>query len=232
METRDIFRNLSPLDHRYSLSEKAVFDSLVPWLSEEASISACVKAEIALIIAHLMVRSPSGLQGGLREALEKAGASVSPEEVYAEEEKTRHNIRALVNVLKERVPPETAPLVHLGATSVDILDTSLAFRMKGCCREVVLPALRKLERGLCDFTEREAATPQTGRTHGQHAVPVTVGFAMAEYVSRLGKSILEIERLAENLKGKLAGAVGAYNAVSMMSGTRRNWKGSTWRNWD
>jgi adenylosuccinate lyase len=83
-------------------------------------------------------------------------------------------------------------------------------------REVALPLLKKLEILLCNFTEQEAATPQVGRTHGQHAVPITVGFAMAEYVSRLGKSIREIERLAGQLKGKLAGAVGAYNATSMI----------------
>jgi adenylosuccinate lyase len=233
METRDIFRNISPIDHRYSLSEKAVFDAAGAWLSEEASIAACVRAEIALVMAHLSLRggagdpasgpggegAASGINGvpaELRQALEQAGAAVNPEEVYAEEEKTRHNIRALVNVLKEKVPPETAALVHLGATSVDILDTSLAYRMKGCCREVVLPALGALETLLCDFAEREAETPQVGRTHGQHAVPITLGFAMAEYVSRLGKSVLEIRRLSGQLKGKLAGAVGAYNAPSMI----------------
>jgi adenylosuccinate lyase len=229
METRDIFRNISPIDHRYSVSERAVFDALSPWLSEEASIAACVKAEIALVIAHLAIRETRGPENPeraaapgptvspeLRAVLDRAGESVAPAEVYAEEEKTRHNIRALVNVLKKKVPAELAPLVHLGATSVDILDTSLAYRMKGCCRDVILPALRRLETLLCDFTEREAETPQAGRTHGQHAVPITVGFAMAEYVSRLGKSILEIERLSAGLKGKLAGAVGAYNATSMI----------------
>jgi adenylosuccinate lyase len=228
METRDIFRNISPIDHRYSVSERAVFDALASWLSEEASIAACVKAEIALVAAHLAIRASEGAEQSvprvhaagfspeLRAVLDKAGESVSPEEVYAEEEKTRHNIRALVNVLKKKVPAEFAPLLHLGATSVDILDTSLAWRMKGCCREVILPALRRLETLLCDFAEKEAETPQVGRTHGQYAVPVTVGFAMAEYVSRLGKSILEIERLASGLKGKLAGAVGAYNATSMI----------------
>jgi adenylosuccinate lyase len=224
METRGIFCNISPIDHRYSLSEKAVFDAVSSWLSEEASIAACVRAEIALVISHLSLRGgaedpASGINGvsaGLRRTLERAAAAVSPEEVYAEEEKTHHNIRALVNVLKEKVPPETAPLVHLGATSVDILDTSLAYRMKGCCREVVLPALGALETLLCDFAEKEAETPQVGRTHGQHAVPITLGFAMAEYVSRLGKSVLEIRRLSGQLKGKLAGAVGAYNALSMI----------------
>jgi adenylosuccinate lyase len=121
-----------------------------------------------------------------------------------------------VNVLKKKVPPETAPLVHMGATSVDILDTSLSYRMKHVTQEVALPNLRKLEVLLCDFAEKEAETPQVGRTHGQHAVPVTVGFAIAEYVSRLGKSILEIEKRSAELKGKLAGAVGAYNATAMI----------------
>jgi len=210
METRDIFRNISPLDHRYSLSEKEIFDALVPWLSEEGSIAACVKAELALIKAHVAIRE------GASAVSAELNITVTPEEVYAEEEKTRHNIRALVNVLKKKVPPALAPLVHLGATSVDILDTSLAYRMKHCCQDVVLPTLRKLEILLCNFAEKEAETAQVGRTHGQHAVPITVGFAFAEYVSRLGKSILEIERLSAGLKGKLAGAVGAYNATAVL----------------
>jgi adenylosuccinate lyase len=202
------------LDHRYSISEETLFNALLPWISEEASVKACVKAEIALVIAHLSVRGD--LTPALRAELEKAGEDVDPAEVYAEEEKTRHNIRALVNVLKKKVTVTIAPLVHLGATSVDILDTSLSWRVRGVTREVILLELKKLELLLCDFAEREAETPQVGRTHGQHAVPITVGFAMAEYVSRLGKSILEIECLEKNLKGKLAGAVGAYNATAMI----------------
>jgi adenylosuccinate lyase len=211
---RPVFQNISPIDHRYSISEEQLFEALVPWISEEASITACVRAETALILAHLRVRGK--LNPALRAELEEAAASVSPTEVYAEEEKTRHNIRALVNVLKRKVSGEIAPLVHLGATSVDILDTSLSWRIRGVLREVVLPELAVLETLLCDFAEREAETPQVGRTHGQHAVPITLGFAMAEYVSRLGKSILELRRLSLQLRGKLAGAVGAYNATSVI----------------
>jgi adenylosuccinate lyase len=214
MEVRDIFRNISPIDHRYSISERNVFESLTPWISEEASVTACVKAEIALIAAHLAMRNK--LNAAVRTGLEKAAAAVRPAEVYAEEEKTRHNIRALVNVLKRKVPSKFAPLVHLGATSTDILDTAFSWRMAGMTRGVVLPLLKKLELLLCDFTEREAETPQVGRTHGQHAVPITLGFAFAEYVSRLGKSIFEIEKRSKELKGKLAGAVGAYNANGMI----------------
>lgn len=214
MEERAIFRNLSPIDHRYSISEHDLFESLVPWLSEDAVIHACAKAEIALIKAHVTLRGkPSE---SLFSALDSVSASIDSEAVYAEEEKTQHNIRALVNVMKKLVPPEVAPLVHLGATSVDILDTALAYRMRGVTQAVVLPLLAQLERVLCDLAEREAETPQVGRTHGQHAVPITFGFAMAEYVSRLGKSILEIQDRSTKLRGKLAGAVGAYNATSVL----------------
>ncbi|MDR1126915.1 MAG: adenylosuccinate lyase [Treponema sp.] len=213
MKTRPIFQNISPIDHRYSLSEADVFNSLEPFLSESATILACTKAEIALIKAHLRISGKSSRD--LETSLDNI--TVDPEEVYAEEEETQHNIRALVNVLKRKVPPDIAPLVHLGATSVDILDTSFAYRIKGSTHTIVLPLLRKLELLLCDFTEKEAETPQIGRTHGQQAVPITLGFAIAEYVSRLGKSILEIEERVNALKGKLAGAVGAYNAVSMLT---------------
>lgn len=214
METRNIFLNISPIDHRYSLSESAVFDRLSSHISEQAAIISCARAEIALVKAHLAVRG--GLDANLEKRLDAVATEIDPSRVYAEEEKTKHNIRALVNVLKEMVPAEVAPLVHLGSTSVDILDTALSVRVRDCVKEVILPELRELETKLCEIARREAATPEVGRTHGQHAVPITFGFAVAEYVSRLGKSILEIEARADGLAGKLAGAVGAYNATSMI----------------
>ena len=212
--SRNIFCNLSPLDHRYSLSEKELFQKLSAHLSEEAAVLSCAKAEVALIKAHLSLQGQ--LDSKTEDELDGIAARVDPAAVYKEEEKTRHNIRALVNVLKTLVPPDIAPLVHLGATSADILDSATAFRVRECIRNVVLPVLRDLELALCHIAEREAETPQVGRTHGQHAVPITFGFAIAEYVSRLGKSILEIERLSRSLKGKLAGPVGAYNGICMI----------------
>ena len=56
METRNIFQNLSCLDHRYSLSEKEVFGKLSQYISEEAAVRSYAKAEAALIKAHLSVR--------------------------------------------------------------------------------------------------------------------------------------------------------------------------------
>lgn len=214
METRDIFENISSIDHRYSISERDVFERLSLCLSEKASVRYCARCEAALVKSHLALR------GALSEedarALDGAAEAVSPEEVYAEEEKTHHNIRALVNVFKTKVPPHLAPLVHLGATSADILDTALSCRMRDATQQVVIPELRRLELNLCRATKENADVPQVGRTHGQHAVPITFGWSLAEFVSRLGKSILRLEDLSRSLAGKLSGPVGAYNGLSMV----------------
>jgi adenylosuccinate lyase len=213
METRDVFDNLSPLDHRYWKANKEIFDALSSILSEKAQLRWCARVEAALLITHLELRGLA--RPALVETIENAAEAVDSAEIYEEEEKTRHNIRALVNVFQRKVPDDVASLVHLGATSVDILDTAKSLALREAVRKVVLPLLARVELELCRFAIDEAETAQVGRTHGQHAVPLTFGFAMAEYSSRLGKCILRVSELAADLRGKLAGAVGSYNALSM-----------------
>jgi adenylosuccinate lyase len=217
MEKRNIYLNLSPLDHRYFIANRELHEALARYLSEDAAVGYCVKVEIALLKALIpLAQNLDGNTKKLISALDEVPERVDPEEVYREEEKTRHNIRALVNVLKTKVPAQVSHLVHVGATSVDILDTAFSLRVKDAVRKVILPLLLELESGLVRLARDEAHTIQVGRTHGQHAVPITFGYAVAEYVSRLGQSLERMEKKSRNLRGKLSGAVGAYNAGSMV----------------
>ena len=208
------FFNLSPLDHRYYLANKELFESLSRFISEDGATRYCLKAEISLIKAHFSFADPDNVD--LPSRLDSLSERIGCDEIYAEEEKTQHNIRALVNVLTRHVPDEVRPYVHLGATSADILDTASSMRYRDAVLRVVLPLLVDLENLLIGLSRKHAETPQIGRTHGQHAVPITYGFALASYVSRLGQSIVEIESRARGLCGKLAGAVGSYNATTMI----------------
>ena len=214
MENRPVFQNLSPLDHRYWQANEKAFSELAAHLSEEAAVRYCTRVEAALLMTHLRLRGL--LTRDLEEAVARLESAVTPEAVAAEEAVTNHNIRALVRVIKRHLPDAAIPLVHLGATSVDILDTANALRTRSAVRLVILPRLITLERWLIGIARAHAATLQIGRTHGQHGVPITFGFAMAEYVSRLGKTIEEIAARAGDLRGKLAGAVGAYNSLSLI----------------
>lgn len=218
MISRNIFLSISPLDHRYYLANRVLFDKLASYISEEANLRYCIKVEIALLKNHMIFSNilDGSLEKNLKE-LDSIETKIDPEEIYSEEEKTHHNIRALVNVLKKYVPEKLKNFVHLGATSVDILDTASSVQYRDVVKEVVVPLLIELENKLINITLNESATPQVGRTHGQHAVPITFGFAVAEYVARLGKSILRISQKADDLRGKLSGAVGAYNAIGLVT---------------
>lgn len=205
---RNIFENISPLDHRYSLREEE-YQDYKKYLSEKARIGYQLQVEAALVkVLAKREICPAEVAGELLEVVK----DITVEEVYQEEKKTRHDIRALVNCIQKRVSDQAKPYVHFTTTSFDIVDTANSLRLKETSRELIIPTLIKLEKMLMDLADREKETVQIGRTHGQHAVPVTFGFTIAEYVSRLGNRIEEIGKKSQLLRGKIAGAVGAYNA--------------------
>jgi adenylosuccinate lyase len=206
------FDAASPFDARYYFADSVFFERLHPYVSEAAQIRylARVEAAIAATLADCGLCS-SAIAGDIA----RAANQVTPEEVYAEEHRIQHNIRALVNCIRQRVGPEAWPFVHLFATSADVMDTARALCLKEVTNDVVVPMLADLVRKLIQLARDHADTPQMGRTHGQHAVPTTFGFAMALYVSRFGQRLEQIVGAAQNLRGKFAGAVGAYNALAL-----------------
>lgn len=206
------FDSASPFDARYYFADPAFFARLRPYVSEVAQVRYLARVEAAL--AETLADAGACPPPAAAE-IARAAAAVSPEEVYAEEARIQHNIRALVNCIRNRVSPAAQPYVHLFATSADIMDTARALCLAEVTRDVLLPDLAALLRRLIAMARTHADTPQMGRTHGQHAVPLTFGFAVAQYVSRLGQRIEVIARAARNLRGKFAGAVGAYNALSL-----------------
>ncbi len=207
------FGAISPLDHRYRVSNPDLFEKLSTYLSEDATVRYQAKVEAALARGLAQRGICTHEQA---EQIARAAEQVTAAEVYEEERITRHNIRALVNVIQRRVSEDARPYVHLTATSVDVMDTARALQFRDATREVVLPSLIELWQTWEMIARREADTLQIGRTHGQHAVPITFGFAMAEYVARLGGRIEVVHAAAKNLRGKMAGAVGAYNASTLL----------------
>ena len=200
------FNGLDPLDGRY-------YDAAVAqYLSEEARIQyqAHVEAALAATLAEFGVCDES-----VAAEIDKASREITAAEVSAEEANTKHDVKALVNVLKSKISDKAKPYVHMTATSYDIVSTASAAQYKAAFENVIIPRLKELLATLVELSDKYAETVQIGRTHGQHGVPITFGFALAEYVSRLGSSIRMLEHLASSLQGKFSGAVGAYNASGL-----------------
>ncbi len=208
----NIFDCVSPLDFRYYGQDEQLRELLGPYLTERARVASELRVEVAAVqaLANLGV-----CEQQVADEVRKAVDQVTPEAVAAEERRIHHNIRALVNCLRRQVSPSSRPYIHLCLTSFDVIDTALAWRFKNVSNEVVVPQLLQLEQILIDLARREKDTLQIGRTHGQHAEPITFGFAMAEYVGRLGERIEAITSTGNNLRGKVSGAVGAYNASGL-----------------
>ncbi len=201
------FSAFSPTDYRYAV------DELRAYLSEESYVRYKAKIETAVV---RVFEKQGMIKKELCDEIVAATSSITAEEVYEEEKRTKHDIRALVNVIRSKVSDEAKPFVHLGATSYDVVDTANALRYKDAVLNVIVPDMLELERTWIKLARREKDTLQIGRTHGQHAEPVTFGFALAYYVNRWGSQILKVKEATENLVGKFSGAVGAYNATSLL----------------
>ena len=208
-----VFDTISPLDYRYYGTNPALIKELKPYLSEEALIQYLCKVEVALV--ETLAEEGICTQKNVDE-IKSALQFINAEDVYREEQRIHHLMRAVVNCFGRHVSSETTQFIHLTATSNDIICTAEAMRYQEFTQKILLPKLLQLEQTLIFLAEKEKATVQIGRTHGQHAVPITFGFAMSEYVARLGERIHEITKKAVFLRGQLSGAVGAYNAQSLI----------------
>jgi len=198
-----IFSLFSPTDYRYSIK------ALEPYLSEEAFIN--YQAQVEGALAKTLAKHGIGSQK-IAEEIVQAATKVTAKEVYEEENRIKHDVRALVNMIRKRVSDEAKPFVHVTATSMDIKDTANALRYRDATEKIILPDMVALEKTWIDLARKEKNTVQIGRTHGQHAEPITFGFAITQYVNRWGNRILKVKEASDNLVGKFSGAVGAYNA--------------------
>jgi adenylosuccinate lyase len=127
------------------------------------------------------------------------------------EHEIRHDVAALVRALAEASGPSGA-FVHLGATSYDIVDTANALQLKEALEliELRLDNLHEILRGKA---QQYKETLMIGRTHGQHALPITLGFKFAVWMCEISRHIQRLKGCEGRvIVGKMSGAVGTQAA--------------------
>ena len=133
-----------------------------------------------------------------------AEGALSAERILEIEETTRHDVIAFLTHVEE-LAGEPARWLHLGMTSSDVLDTSLAL----LCREAldrILDGVGALSAALARRAAEHAETPSIGRSHGIHAEPITAGLVFARWHAELERAQRRIERARDEISvGKLAG---------------------------
>jgi len=123
------------------------------------------------------------------------------------EREVKHDMVALVRAFAETCG-SSGGYVHFGATSSDIKDTALTLQMKDAL-ELIEGRLNDLEKILMDKALQYSETMMVGRTHGQHALPITLGFKFTVWMREISRHIQRVRQSKERvLVGKMSGAVG------------------------
>ncbi len=173
--------------------------------SDENKYSTWLKVEIA--VTEVLCEDKIVPSEDLQIIKEKAKFSVA--RVLEIEEETHHDVIAFLTNLSENIGPSSR-FIHLGMTSSDLLDTSLALLCKES-GEIILSKLKTFHRTLRKLAVQHKDTFQIGRSHGVHAEPITFGLKLALWSEEIKRHIDRFSYALEDIQyGKISGAVGTY----------------------
>jgi adenylosuccinate lyase len=195
-----------PIDTgRYGTSE------MLEVFEEKARVQRLLDVEAALALANAEVGDIP------QKDAEKIAAMASTKYVKVErmkaiEKEIKHDIASLVRALAEVCGPSGA-YVHLGATSYDIVDTANALQLKDAL-DIIEKKLVTLKSILQNQAAKYKETVMIGRTHGQHALPITLGFKFAVWGYEVSRHIKRLNDSRDRaLAGKMSGAVGTQASL-------------------
>ena len=141
---------------------------------------------------------------------EKAGFDVK--RIDEIEKTTKHDVIAFLTSVTEKVGPD-GRFLHMGLTSSDILDTSLACLLQEAA-DILLADLDELLKVLKRRAHDHKDTIMIGRSHGIHAEPITFGLKLANWYGEMQRNRERLKRARTAVSvGKIAGAVGTFSFV-------------------
>jgi len=184
---------------------RAVFEdiaTLQAWIDVEVAL-ARIEAELGIIPAEAA------------EAIAGAGDAGRYDlaALKREMDRTAHPIVPLVRAMDALCPDGLGEYVHWGATTQDILDTGTVLQVR---RALMLTAagLDSLLETLVNLARTHRDTPLAGRTHGQQALPVTLGYKAAVWVAEVRRHRARLDELRPRvLVVQFSGAVGTLASL-------------------
>ncbi len=208
---------ISPLDGRYQQK----VSSLSEHFSEFGLIKYRVLVEIAwlksLAVTKGLAEIPNIGDAGLSKLDKLAnGFSLSDaEEIKRIESTTNHDVKAVEYWIRDQIKDDQdlsklSPFIHFACTSEDINNLAHLLSLQNFRKNILIPKCAVIINALTDLTLLLSDVPMLSRTHGQPASPTTVGKEIANFVYRIKRQLISIEKV--DLQGKINGAVGNFNA--------------------
>src|SRR6476660_5656029 len=125
------------------------------------------------------------------------------------EKVTKHDVIAFLESLMDTVGPEHR-FLHMGLTSSDIVDTSLAIQMTEAL-DLILEGVEGFLAVLKRQAFRYKAQIMVGRSHGIHGEPISFGFKLAIWHEEVNRHLARLRQVRKEIAvGKLSGAMGTF----------------------
>ncbi|HYM03098.1 MAG TPA: 3-carboxy-cis,cis-muconate cycloisomerase [Stellaceae bacterium] len=184
---------------------RAVFDdrrNLQKMLDVEAAL-ARVQARLGIIPA------------GAAEAITAAASveRIKLAEIAASVPVVGYPVVAVAKALGRAAGGDAARYVHWGATTQDIMDTAVVLQVRDGLA-LIGRDIAAIVSALADMAESHRDTVMTGRTHLQHALPVTFGYKCAVWLAPFIDHLARFTELKQRaLTVQFGGAVGTLASL-------------------
>ena len=179
--------------------------------SDEKLAERYVEVEVALARAEAKV---GVVPAGAAEAIAKRaqGLKLDLAALKAETDIVGYPIVGIVHQLAKGVG-DAGGYVHWGATTQDIMDTATVLQVRDALA-LVEADLVALDATLAALAQKHRDTVMAGRTHLQHALPVTFGFKVAVWLSMIRRHRERLEQLKPRvLVAQFSGAAGTLASL-------------------
>lgn len=166
--------------------------------------------DIEILACEAMAERGEIPLSSLKNIKEKAGFDVN--RIDEIEKTTKHDVIAFLTSVTEKVGAD-GRFLHMGMTSSDVLDTSLALLLREAA-DILIEDLDVLLAALKKKAIDHKNTLMIGRSHGIHAEPITFGLKMAIWYAEMERNRGRMIRARETIStGKLSGAVGTFSFI-------------------
>jgi len=194
---------------------------------EPAFLARCAEVEAALARAQARLGI---VPGEAAAAISAAAAAVAADRasldlprLKRETQTVGYPILPLVRQLAERAGP-AGRYLHWGATTQDIMDTAAVLQIRDGLA-LIEAEVASLRGHLAALARRWRDTPMAGRTHLQHALPITFGFKAAVWLAAFDRHAARLAELKPRVLavqfGGAAGTLASLGPGEASLGSRR-----------
>jgi adenylosuccinate lyase len=186
-------------------------DAVRHW-SDRGIVGAWVEVEVALAKAQAdlgMIPKKAARDIAKAADIEK----VDMERIARDIASTMHPFVPLLRQLEEQCGPEAGGWLHWGATTQNIFDTGTSLLISRA-RPMLLAGIDAAMERMATLAVDHKLTVQAGRTHGQHALPITFGFKVASWLSEVRRHRARIVAASKEAEvAAFGGGAGTYAAM-------------------